>query len=109
MTYADADKELVEVDSAIAVGVEERHDCSGIVPGDLELDLAEARVELLGIDLVVAIERVEVSEGSAEAADGLSPTGLDLRPDALEDCTGSNAFRLGYMLKQVTWAVTVEL
>ena len=85
VTYADADKEFIEVDGAITISVEEGHEGGGLLSGDLDLDLAETRVELLGVDLVVAIEGVEVSEGSTEAADGLSTAGLDLLTNSLED------------------------
>lgn len=86
VTYADTDKELIEVNSAIAVGVEETHKLVGLGAGDADLDLAKAGVELVSIDLVVAVEGVEVSESSAEASDGLGTTGLDLLANSLEDC-----------------------
>ena len=69
----------------IAVSVEESHKSVSLVTGNLDLDLTEARVELLRVDLVVAIKGVEVSEGSAEATDGLSTTGLDLLTDSSEN------------------------
>lgn len=56
----------------------------GLGAGDLELDLAESTVELVAVDLVVSIEGVEVSEGSAETTDGLGTSGLDLGTDFLE-------------------------
>ena len=71
ITYADADQELVEVDVTVAVGVEKTHDSIGLIAADADLDLAEARVELVAVNLLVAVEGVEVSEGSAETADGL--------------------------------------
>lgn len=83
-TYADADQELVEVDMTITVGVEEGHEGVGLVLGDANADLAESRVELLGVDLVVSVERVEVSEGSAETSDGLGTSSLNLSPNLLE-------------------------
>ena len=82
---ADADKELVEVDVTIAIGVEEGHECVSFSARDSNLDLAEARVELLGVNLVVSIERIEVSEGSSETSDGLSTTGLNLSSNFLEN------------------------
>ena len=69
----------------IAVSVEESHKSVSLVTGNLDLDLTEARVELLSVDLVVAIEGVEVSESSAEATDGLGTTGLDLLTDSSEN------------------------
>ena len=85
MTYADADKELVEVDVAVAVGIEEGHEGVSFCTGDLNLDFAEAGVEFLSVDLVVAIERVEVSEGTAEATDGLGTARLDLGTNLFEN------------------------
>lgn len=87
VTYADANEELVEVDVTIAVGVEKSHEGGGLGAGDVaDADLAETRPELLSVDLVVSIERVEVTEGSSETSDGLSTSGLDLRSDSLKDC-----------------------
>ena len=85
-TYADSDKELIEVDITIAVSVEEGHELGGFGAGDLDLDLAKSGVELISIDLVVSVEGVEVSEGSSEASDGLGTSGLDLSTNSLEDC-----------------------
>ena len=86
-TYADADEELVEVDVAIAVGVEELHERGCFLLRDPHTDLAEPRVELLGVDLVVAVEGVEVPERPAEATDGLGAAGLDLILHSLENYT----------------------
>lgn len=55
----------------ITVSVEEGHDSVALVAGDADTDLAETRVELVGIDLVVSVEGVEISESSSETADGL--------------------------------------
>lgn len=85
VTYADADKELVEVDVAVAVQVEELHEGVSLGAADSDLDLAETAPELLSVDLFVTVERVEVSEGSAEATDGLSTSGLDLGTDVFEN------------------------
>lgn len=70
---------------AVVVGVEEAHEGVGFVTGDLDLDLAEAGVELLGVDLVVSVERVEVAESSSETTDSLGTTGLDLVTNSLEN------------------------
>ena len=113
-TYADADKELVEVDVTITIGVEESHESVSFVTGDSDLDLAEARPELLSVDLVVTIEGVEVSEGSAEGTDGLSTTGLDLLTDSSEDynrdrkgvrrsCCGKSVSTQAALLILTTW------
>ena len=72
---------------AIAVLVEEAHELVGLLLADSDADLAQARVELVGVDLVVSVERVEVSEGSAETSDGLSTSGFDLLSHSLEDCS----------------------
>ena len=69
----------------ITIRVEKSHEGVGFVTGDADLDLAEAGVELLGVDLVVAVEGVEVSEGSAKTSDGLSTTSLDLFSNSLEN------------------------
>ena len=71
----------------ITVGIEEAHELVGLGAGDLDLDLAQTGVELLGVDLVVAIERVEVSEGSSETSDGLGAASMDLSSNSLENCT----------------------
>ena len=55
-TYADANKELVEVDVTVTVGVEKSHNLVSLSAGDLELDLAESTVELFAVDLMVSIE-----------------------------------------------------
>ena len=86
-TYADADKELVEVDVAITIGIEEGHELLSLLLADADLDLAKAAPELLLVDLVVSIEGVEVAESTAEATDGLSTAGLDLGTNLLENYT----------------------
>ena len=82
---ADADEELIKVDMTIAIGVEKAHESAGFGTGDADLDLAEAGVEFFGIDLVVAVEGVKVSEGPAETSDSLSSTGLNLCTYSLEN------------------------
>ena len=84
-TYADADQEFVEVDVTVAVGIEESHEGVSLGTGDLELDLTEAAIEFVTVNLVVTIERVEVAEGTAEATDGLSTASLDLSANAFEN------------------------
>ena len=69
----------------IAIGVEESHKTVGFGAGDLDLDLAETRVELIGIDLLVSIEGVEVSESSSETSDCLCTAGNELLSYSLED------------------------
>ena len=69
----------------ITVSVEEGHEPVGLIAGNLDLDLAETRVELFGVDLVVSIEGVEVSEGTSETSDGLGSTSLDLSSNSLEN------------------------
>ena len=93
-TYANADKELVEGDSAVTVGVEETHERVSLSAGHLDLNLAETGVEFLLVDLVVAIEGVEVPESSSEAADGLSTASVDLLLNSLENCIKSQIRRL---------------
>jgi hypothetical protein len=82
---ADANEELVEVDVTITVGIEEAHELVGLVSRDFNLDLAKATVELFSIDLVVAVERVEVPESSAETSDRLGTTSMNLLSHSLED------------------------
>ena len=84
-TYADANEEFIEVDVTIAVSIEKAHESIGFVAGYTDLNLTKTRVELLGVNLVVTIERVEVSEGSSETSDGLSTTGLNLSSNFLEN------------------------
>ena len=84
-TYTDADKELVEVDVTVAVGIEESHELVSLGTADADLDLTEAAPELLPVDLVVAVEGVEVAESTAEATDGLSTASLDLGTNSLEN------------------------
>ena len=85
LTYADANEEFIEVDVTIAISVEKAHESVGFGTGDADLDLAEARVEFFGIDFVVAVEGVKVSEGPAETSDSLSSTGLNLCTYSLEN------------------------
>ena len=71
----------------VVVGIEETHEGVSLGSGDFELDLTEARVELIGVNLVVAVEGVEVAEGSSETSDGLGTSGLDLLSHFFENCT----------------------
>jgi len=84
-TYADSNKEFIEVDVAIAICVEECHESTGFGASDADLNLAQARVELLGINLMVAIEGIEVSEGSSEASNCLSTARYELFPHARQN------------------------
>ena len=79
----------------IAIGVEEGHECVSFSARDSHLDLAEARVELLSVDLVVSIEGVEVPEGSSETSDSLGTAGLDLCAYSLENYR--RRIRLGHI------------
>ena len=92
---ADADEELIEVDVTIAISVEKAHESVGFGTGDADLDLAEARVEFFGIDFVVAVEGVKVSEGPAETSDSLGTAGLDLCAYSLENYR--RRIRLGHI------------
>ena len=85
LTYADANEEFIEVDVTITIGIEKAHKSVGFIARNADLDLTEAGVELLSVDLVVSIERVEVSEGSSETSDGLSTTGLNLSSNSFEN------------------------
>ena len=69
----------------IAISVEKAHELISLITGNSNLNLAESRVELFGVDLVVAVEGIEVPEGSAETSDGLCTTGFDLFPDSFEN------------------------
>ena len=71
---------------AITICVEKGHKGVGFGARNLDLDLAEARVELLGVNLVVSIERVEVSEGSSETSDCLGTTSLNLISNSFQNC-----------------------
>lgn len=84
-TYSDADKEFVEVDVTIAVSVEEGHEAVSLSAGNADLDLAETAPELFAVNLTVAIEGVEVAEGTAETTDSLSTAGLNLSANLFED------------------------
>merc|ERR1740139_447191 len=75
---ANSDKELVEVDVTIIIGVE------------------KTRVELVGVDLVVAIEGVKVSEGTSETSDGLGSTRFDLLLDSLKKLNSGTGWCLGH-------------
>ena len=69
----------------IAVFVEEGHECVGLSTSNSNLDFTEARVELLGVDLVVAIEGIKVPEGSAKTSNGLCTTRFDLFANSFEN------------------------
>lgn len=85
VTYADAHEELVEVDIAITVSVEESHQIVGLLLRDSDLDLAESRVELFLVDLMVAVEGVEVAEGAAKSTDRLCTASCDLSTNVVQD------------------------
>ena len=69
----------------ITVGVEESHDGVALITADADLNLTETRVELLGVNLVVAVEGVEISESSSKTTDGLGTSGLDLGTNVLKN------------------------
>ena len=69
----------------ITVGVEESHDSVALISADADLNLTETRVELLGVNLVVSVEGVEVSESSSETTDGLGTSRLDLGTNVLKN------------------------
>ena len=69
----------------IAVSVEEAHEGVSLITRDSNLDFTEARVELFGVDLVVAVEGIEVPEGSAKTSYGFCSTGVDLLPNSFEN------------------------
>ena len=69
----------------ITVGVEEAHESVALITGDADLDLTKSTVELFGVNLVVAVERIEVSEGSSETSNGLSASGGDLSSYSFEN------------------------
>jgi hypothetical protein len=69
----------------ITIGVEECHQRVGLITGDADLDLTKSGIELVGVNLSVAIERVEVSEGSSETSNGLSTSGGDLSSYSFEN------------------------
>ena len=107
-TYANADKELVEVDETVTVGVEKGHEGVSLLPADADLDLAEAAVELLTVDLVVAIEGVEVAESTAEATDGLSTAGLDLSANLLENYSKESGLSSTVRGRALEWGAAPE-
>ena len=53
--------------------------------GYLDLDLSESTEELLGVDFLISIETVEVSEDSSQASDGFSSSCVDLGSHLLEN------------------------
>ena len=99
MTYADGNKELGHVDVSVSVGVQELHQFlnHGLAPNlnsysglgfcNVDLDLSQSTEELLGVDLLVSVEGVEVPEDSAQATDGLGSSSLDLGSHLLENLT----------------------
>ena len=93
-TYADANEEFVEVDETISISIEKAHKLVSLITRDADLDFAEATVELLGVNLVVAVERIEVSEGPAETSDSFGTTCLDLSSYSVENYIDSNIERL---------------
>ena len=69
----------------ITICVEKGHKGVSFGASYLDLDLAEAGVEFFGIDLVVAVEGVKVSEGPAETSDRLGTTAFNLFTYSLEN------------------------
>ena len=52
---------------------------------NIDLNLLETTKEFLGINLVVSIETVEVSEDSSQSSDGLGTSGVDLSSHLLKN------------------------
>lgn len=116
-TYADSDQELIEVDGAGFVGIEEVHEALHTVTekldklgnvqinrtsientylalglGDVAANVLESSEEFVGIALSVTIHGVEVSEGSSETSDGLGASSGELGTHLVENY--SNHIRL---------------
>ena len=69
--YPDPDQELIEVDGPGSILVQEFHETVRVLFADIALLLEHSVVELFGVDLLVPVVGVEVSESSAKRADGL--------------------------------------
>ena len=78
--YPDPDQELVEVDGPGPILVQELHETVRVLFADIALLLEHSVVELLGVDLLVPVVRVEVPESSAKRADGLGASFDQLCP-----------------------------
>ena len=83
---ADTEKELVEVDVPIAVGVEALKEDGAFVLREPTAHILKAPVELLFVELSVALH-VHDLEGTAETTDGLSATGVEILTDLLDNLT----------------------
>ena len=109
-TYADSNQELIEVDGAGFVGVEEVHEALhtrtekldhfhnvqinrtsieitylALGLGDVAANVLESSEEFVGITLSVTIHGVEVSEGSSETSDGLGASSGELGTHLVEN------------------------
>lgn len=80
----DAAEELVEVNEAVAVGVESLEANLGLALADGATKVLKAPVELLLVELAVAL-LVHDLEGAAETTDGLAAAGLQVAADLIED------------------------
>lgn len=53
--------------------------------GNVAADVLESSEEFVGVTLSVAINRVEVSEGSSESSDGVSTSSMELSAHLVEN------------------------
>jgi hypothetical protein len=53
--------------------------------GDVAADVLESSEEFVGVTLSVAINRVEVFEGSSESSDGVSTSSMELSAHLVEN------------------------
>jgi hypothetical protein len=83
---AHAEEELIEVDVAIVVGVEALEEHGALVLGKLAAHILKAPVELLLVELAVALH-VHDSERAAETTDGLGTAGHEVFTHLLDDFT----------------------
>ena len=66
---SDGNEEFVEVHMTIFICVEESQERVGFGLSDIDLNLSESAEEFLGINFLVSVEGVEVSEGAAQSSD----------------------------------------
>lgn len=82
---SEADEELVEVNSAVLIGIEISKEAVGLVLGEVAARLVESNEEFLSINLSVSVIII-LFESSIEASDSLGTSSGHLCFNFFDDC-----------------------
>ena len=83
-TYTDTRQEFFIVDETISIGVKKEHESDSFLKRDIDLDLAEARIEFFSVDLLVAF-LVKDLEGSCLTFEIFTTTFPNLSSNSLKN------------------------